>query len=125
MRSMGTLFHFKQLDASFLRLPAEGGRENPHSSTAGSMPVIAFDSHICTFQSLAPNLTSGTPGYHPTHGRSQSGATQPRCHQGLGGGNPVAIPAMSEAFSAEAERSLREGDLLKVMANYDGPLGAR
>ena len=41
----------------------------------------------------------------------------------LGGGNPAAIPAMTEEFTAEAEHLLHQGELLKAMANYDGPQG--
>ena len=39
----------------------------------------------------------------------------------LGGGNPAAIPAMLQAFEAEAGHQLASGELLKSMINYDGP----
>ncbi|MBP9569692.1 MAG: aminotransferase class I/II-fold pyridoxal phosphate-dependent enzyme, partial [Aeromonadaceae bacterium] len=41
----------------------------------------------------------------------------------LGGGNPAAIPAMLQAFEAEAGHQLANGELLKSMINYDGPQG--
>ena len=41
----------------------------------------------------------------------------------LGGGNPAAIPAMLQAFEAEAGHQLASGELLKSMINYDGPQG--
>ena len=41
----------------------------------------------------------------------------------LGGGNPAAIPAMLAAFQQEAQHQLDEGELLRALANYDGPLG--
>ena len=39
----------------------------------------------------------------------------------LGGGNPAPIPAMLERFQAEANTLLDNGELIKAMANYDGP----
>ncbi len=41
----------------------------------------------------------------------------------LGGGNPAPIPAMLERFQAEANTLLDNGELIKAMANYDGPQG--
>ena len=41
----------------------------------------------------------------------------------LGGGNPAPIPAMLERFQAEANTLLENGELIKAMANYDGPQG--
>lgn len=41
----------------------------------------------------------------------------------LGGGNPAPIPAMLERFQAEAKNLLDNGELVKAMANYDGPQG--
>ena len=41
----------------------------------------------------------------------------------LGGGNPAPIPAMLERFQAEAKSLLDNGELVKAMANYDGPQG--
>lgn len=41
----------------------------------------------------------------------------------LGGGNPAPIPAMLERFQTEAKNLLDNGELVKAMANYDGPQG--
>ena len=41
----------------------------------------------------------------------------------LGGGNPAPIPAMLERFQTEAKQLLDNGELIKAMANYDGPQG--
>lgn len=41
----------------------------------------------------------------------------------LGGGNPAPIPAMLECFQQHAQRLLESGELVKAMANYDGPQG--
>lgn len=41
----------------------------------------------------------------------------------LGGGNPAPIPAMLARFEQEAERLVENGELVKAMANYDGPQG--
>jgi valine--pyruvate aminotransferase len=41
----------------------------------------------------------------------------------LGGGNPAPIPAMLERFQQEAQTLLDSGELIKAMANYDGPQG--
>lgn len=41
----------------------------------------------------------------------------------LGGGNPAPIPAMLEQFQQQAQTLLDNGELVKAMANYDGPQG--
>ena len=85
------------------------------------MPVIAFGFTYMYFSKFGSKFTRHA-GITQLMDDLNQGLLNPDAIM-LGGGNPAAIPAMSEAFSAEAERLLREGDLLKVMANYDGPLG--
>lgn len=41
----------------------------------------------------------------------------------LGGGNPAPIPAMLERFQQQAQTLLDSGELIRAMANYDGPQG--
>lgn len=41
----------------------------------------------------------------------------------LGGGNPAAIPEVLAYLDRQAQQLLKTGDLLKAMANYDGPQG--
>ncbi len=41
----------------------------------------------------------------------------------LGGGNPAAIPEVMAYLDQQAQELLKTGDLLKAVANYDGPQG--
>ncbi|WP_458736003.1 valine--pyruvate transaminase [Zobellella taiwanensis] len=41
----------------------------------------------------------------------------------LGGGNPAAIPEVLAYLDRQAQQLLKTGELLKAMANYDGPQG--
>ncbi len=41
----------------------------------------------------------------------------------LGGGNPAQIPEVLEQFQQTLQALLQQGELLKAMANYDGPQG--
>ena len=41
----------------------------------------------------------------------------------LGGGNPARIPAVIDAFNDVLENLQARGELLKALANYDGPQG--
>ncbi|WP_375056623.1 valine--pyruvate transaminase [Zobellella sp. DQSA1] len=41
----------------------------------------------------------------------------------LGGGNPAAIPEVLAYLDQQAQQLLKTGDLLKAIANYDGPQG--
>ncbi len=41
----------------------------------------------------------------------------------LGGGNPAAIPGAIHAFELVVEKLLRSGELVRALANYDGPQG--
>jgi valine--pyruvate aminotransferase len=41
----------------------------------------------------------------------------------LGGGNPAAIPAMNDYFTAASQTLLDSGELVSSMTNYDGPQG--
>ncbi|WP_163930669.1 valine--pyruvate transaminase [Paraferrimonas sp. SM1919] len=41
----------------------------------------------------------------------------------LGGGNPAPIPAMLDYFSEASQQLLKNGELVKAMANYDSPQG--
>ncbi len=41
----------------------------------------------------------------------------------LGGGNPASIPEVMAVFDGLLEQMLRSGDLVKTLANYDGPQG--
>jgi len=41
----------------------------------------------------------------------------------LGGGNPAAIPQVLERIQATLDALLQRGDLIKALANYDGPQG--
>lgn len=41
----------------------------------------------------------------------------------LGGGNPAAVPELQQALQQQMQQSLDQGDLLRAIANYDGPQG--
>jgi valine--pyruvate aminotransferase len=41
----------------------------------------------------------------------------------MGGGNPAAIPAVIKAFESVIDKLQASGDLVKALANYDGPQG--
>ncbi|ART80520.1 valine--pyruvate transaminase [Oceanisphaera avium] len=41
----------------------------------------------------------------------------------LGGGNPAAIPKVLAYLEQQAQALIKNGDLIKAMANYDGPQG--
>ncbi len=41
----------------------------------------------------------------------------------MGGGNPAAIPAAIEIFERAIEKLQNSGDLIRALANYDGPQG--
>ena len=41
----------------------------------------------------------------------------------MGGGNPAAIPAVIEVFETVIDKLQESGDLVKALANYDGPQG--
>lgn len=41
----------------------------------------------------------------------------------LGGGNPAAIPEVLAYLDNQAQQLIKNGDLIKAMANYDGPQG--
>ncbi len=41
----------------------------------------------------------------------------------MGGGNPAAIPAAIKVFETVIDKLQTSGDLIKTLANYDGPQG--
>ena len=41
----------------------------------------------------------------------------------MGGGNPAAIPAVIKVFESVIDKLQASGDLVKALANYDGPQG--
>ncbi|WP_409421472.1 valine--pyruvate transaminase [Pseudaeromonas sp. ZJS20] len=41
----------------------------------------------------------------------------------LGGGNPAAVPELQQALQQQMQQSLDQGEMLRAIANYDGPQG--